>query len=83
MASDRFYIPNASEFFSGITCHKRVFFFSDGYSFLKLLRHESLGSLPRRRPKGDSGGMFDECDEKINVHSTELEGRIRKLHCYL
>ena len=39
------------------------FFFSAGYFFLKSFTHESLGSLPRRRPNGDSEGMLDERDE--------------------
>ena len=39
--------------------------------FWNHLYGESLGSLPRRRPKGDSGGMLDECDElSLNIPLT-------------
>ena len=39
--------------------------------FWNHLYGESLDSLPRRRPKGDSGGMLDECDElPLNIPLT-------------
>ena len=51
---------------------QEIFFFSVlDILFWNHLYGESLGSLPRRRPKGDSGGMLDECDElPLNIPLT-------------
>ena len=55
------YMPQEQE---PIGSWKEIFFFGAGFFLRKSLTHESLGSLPRRRrPKGDSGGMLDKCDE--------------------
>ena len=57
--------------FCSITCRKRFFFSVLDILFWNHLYGESLGSLPRRRPKGDSGGMLDECDElPLNIPLT-------------